>query len=302
MSEHNTQASALPDWMLEANAEVPEDHGHYGLHFIRRTFKNISEVFTSDFYSERYAAKPQFLQAVDARMKIIVFLAFIIFSNFTHNIAVLAVLSAVPPMYARFSGLPLKSFLRRVWLYVPLLILVVSLPGASSLFVQGKALFGPQNGLYFTAEGLANIFRLSLRAGISLEFSFLLLLTTRWSRIMQGLSNLHVPALFISVCNMAYRYLFVLCGAANDMMEARFLRTVGKVSVRGNREFIGGSIASLFMKSHFLGNEVYSAMCCRGFTGKLPTVGRCKIQRIDLLFLFSSAAALLILAVGELLF
>lgn len=300
----------LPVWMTAENKTGAVGAGGKKLHFIRNTMEHIAEIFLSELYSEKYAGKPMLLQLVDARIKVITFLAFLIFGGFAHSLLILTVLAVIPVFYAAQSGVKACVFLRRIWLTVPLLVLLFSLPGATNLFVPGKPLFwlvapgvlGMKNGLYFSWNGIQTAFRLTLRTGLSLSFGFLLLLTTRWQSILEALAAFHLPKFFLSVCNMAYRYLFVLSLSAVERMEARFLRTAGRLSVRENRRFMGHSAANLFLKSHRMSEEIFEAMCCRGYTGE-PAEIRCgKITGRDIVFLISCLLILLILFLGELLF
>ncbi len=310
MEQKNSANPQLPDWLLEKCETVETEHSPAKMHFIRKTMHHISEVFENEFFCEKYTRLPLLLQIIDPRVKIILFLAFLLLSSFAHSLAVLVALAAVPMIYAKLSGLEMKTYARRIWLYIPFLVLLLSLPGASSLFVQGTPLFyvirpggmGLQNGLYFSPGGLEVALRLVLRAGISLSFGFLLLLTTRWSQITGALAAMHVPLLIVSILNMAYRYIFVMSAALGDMMEARFLRTAGSLTTQDNRRFMGHSAALLFLKSHFLSQEIYDAMCCRGFTGEPVGLQTMKITGKDILFLINNGIIILILIAGEILF
>ncbi len=310
MEQKNSANPQLPGWLLEKGETSTPESSPAKMHFIRKTMHHISEVFENEFFCEKYTRLPLLLQVIDPRIKFILFLAFLVFGSFAHSLVVLVILAAIPLIYAKLSGLEMKSYSRRTWLYLPLLVLVVSLPGASSLYVQGTPLFylitpgnmGLQNGLYFSFGGIEVALRLMLRAGISLSFGFLLLLTTRWSQITGALAVMHVPLLFISILNMAYRYIFVMSAAAGNMMEARFLRTTGSLSTQDNRRFMGHSAALLFLKSHFLSQEIYDAMCCRGFTGKPVSLQTMKISGKDILFLINNGIIILILIAGETLF
>lgn len=279
-------------------------------HFIRKTLKHISEVFENELFYEKFAGKPLFLQSIDPRVKLLTLIFYMVLSSFTSNIVVLLILAVIPLLYAKLSGLELKDYIRRVWLYIPVLVLVFSIPGATNLFVKGSPLvtvlrpgvMGLQSGLYFSMNGIEVALRVALRAGISLSFGFLLLLTTRWSKIMSALALMHVPLLFISVLNMAYRYIFVISAMACDMMEARYLRTVGKLDTSDNRRFMGHSIAHMFIKSHYLSEEIYDAMSCRGFTGRPVSYDKFKVKGTDILFIINNVIIILILIAGERLF
>jgi cobalt ECF transporter T component CbiQ len=300
----------IPAWLLEKNEFKDVETRAAKTHFIQKTIKHLSEVFENEFFCEKYAGKPLFLQSIDPRVKFLTIIGYMLLSSFTSSILILFILALIPLVYARLSGLAMGGYIRRVWAYIPALVLVVSLPGASNFFVKGAPLFyllrpgflGLGSGMYFSAGGLEMALRLALRAGISLSFGFLLLLTTRWSQLTGALASMRVPLIVISIINMAYRYIFVMSTQAGDMMGARYLRTVGRLETGDNRRFMGRSIAHLFIKSHFLSEEIYDAMCCRGFTGKPVSMTQFKIRGTDILFIVNSAVILLLLIAGERLF
>ncbi len=305
--EQSNGAPALPEWMRVKNEIGTQERSRGKLHFIRKSMKHLSEIFENEFFCEKYAGLPLLLQKIDPRIKIVVLLSFLVFGSFARSVAVLVVLSLIPMAYARLSGLEMRNYIRRTWCYLPVLVLLLSIPGASSLFVRGAPLFylvppGVRGGIYFSINGIEMALRLVLRAGISLSFGFLLLMTTRWSHITEALAAMRVPSLFISILNMAYRYIFVMSAAAGDMMEARFLRTTGSLSMRDNRRFMGHSAAHLFLKSHFMSEEIYDAMCCRGFTGRPVSLQKLKLSGKDFLFLINNGIIILMLIAGEALF
>ena len=153
------------------------------------------------------------LQGIDPRIKFLTLIVFMLFSAFSSNIVILIFLAFIALLYAKMSGLDMKDYIRRVWAYIPVVVFVFSIPGASSLFVNGTPLFyvlvpgflGLKTGLYFSINGIEMAIRLALRPGISLSFGFLLLLTTRWTKITGALAAMHVPLMIISILNMAYR-------------------------------------------------------------------------------------------------
>ncbi len=300
----------VPPWLLKKNPDTDLKIRPAGTSFITKTLHHFSEVFENEFFCERYAVKPMLLQGIDPRVKVLVLFGFMLFSAFASSLAVLLALAVIALAYARLSGLNMKDYLRRVWAYIPLILFLFSLPGASSLFAKGTPLFtvlrpgtfGSQTGLYFTAPGIAMAFRLALRPGISLSFAFLLLLTTRWNRITGALARMRVPLLVVSILNMTYRYIFVMADIAGNMMEARFLRTVGRLDASENRRFMSRSAAHMFLKSHLLSEEIYDAMVCRGFAGRPVSMERFKIGGADIVFLVNNILILIVLIAGEHLF
>jgi energy-coupling factor transporter transmembrane protein EcfT len=100
---------------------------------------------------------------------------------------------------------------------------------------------------------------------------------------------------------MAYKYIFILSKIATEMMEARFLRTVGNTKNKSNRMFIANRMAFLFIKSSYLSDEIYDAMRCRGFSGEILNLNRLRIQKIDFLWILNNIIILIVLFMGELL-
>jgi cobalt/nickel transport system permease protein len=301
MNDPQNNKVTLPVWMTKPNGSVT---GSAKTGFLRRTIKNISQVFENDFYSETYASKAGLLQAVDPCAKIVAFLGLTIFSGFTSSIAALTVLAAVPLFYGVASSIRLKDFFRRVWLTVPLLVLLFSVFGTSSLFLDGQPLFylipaqriGNWGGLYFTASGIEAAFRIALRTGISISFAVLLLMTTRWQQVTAAFAAMHLPQTAVAVLDMAYRYIFFLSESAREMFEARFLRTVGKIPARESRRRTGGSVAILFLKSHAAGEEVYDAMRCRGYGDNFRRLRKSRLRGADISFLCINLILLIFLS------
>ena len=303
MNEPEKGRIVLPAWMTDADG-TPSGARTAKMGFLRRTMKNISRVFENDLYSEAYAAKDGLLQSIDPRAKIVVFLCYMIFSGFTSGLAALTVLAAIPLLYGAASGIGLKKFFLRVWLTVPLVVLLFSLVGTSSLFIGGRplftlippGLFGRRSGVFFTAGGIAAAFRIALRTGISISFAVLLLMTTRWQRITGAFASMRLPQIVVAVLDMAYRYIFFLTESAREMFEARFLRTVGKVTASESRRQTGSSVAILFLKSHAIGDEVYDAMRCRGYSGNFRNLRKPRMSASDFVFLLINLFLLIFLS------
>ena len=304
MNKSESGKIALPEWMADGSTDALPRVRAAKTGFLRRTVENISRVFENDLYSETYAAKDGLLQSVDPRAKIAVFLCFLIFSGCTASLPALTALAAVPLFYGAASGVGIKDFFRRVWLTVPPVVLLFSLLGTSSLFLGGKPLFylipagapGLRNGFFLTAAGIAAAFRIALRTGISISFAALLLMTTRWQRITGAFASLRLPQAAVAVLDMAYRYIFFLAESAQEMFEARFLRTVGKIPSSVGRKQTGGGAAILFLKSRATGDEVYDAMRCRGYGGGFRKLRGPRMQAADLIFLLANAVLFLFLS------
>lgn len=272
-----------------------------GRGFLSGTLLRFSELFENELYNNRYAGVDGLWQSVDPRMKIIVSLLFIVTANCSRNLAVLAGIGLTAAGYAAASRLPMRDYLRRVWKYLPVIVFIFTLPGASGWMVQGTPVIS-LGKVYFTRAGLETVFRAALRTGDSLSFAFLLLVSTRWKDLMAGLSGLHIPDGFIAILNMAYRYIFLTASSGTKMMQARWLRTTGKIRSGENRKYVGGVFGLLFIKVHRVSEEVYQAMVLRGYRGVFGGTELRKLRMLDVLFMIVSIVIIMVLLTGGYIF
>lgn len=295
----------LPVWMTqpcEKNVPPARRGGDGGTRFLQRTLRKIDTVFRTDLSGEKYAGRRLLLQEIHPAVKLPVLLGYAALAGFFSGIPALLMAAAVPLVYARLSGIPVREFARRVWAYLPVLLLALSLPGATNRFTRGAELMPLLPGLYFTAGGLAASLRMALRGGVSLSCAMLLLLTTRWPELMEGFAALRLPRLFAAVLSMAYRYLFVLSSVAAQRMEARQIRMVGRLTAKENRRFMGRSAGALFLQAHALSGEITDAMRCRGYDGFSAPAGGRRAAGADWLFAAGNLLVMLLMTVGEKLF
>lgn len=278
--------------------------------FVAKTLTRFAQLFENELYCERFAANKKLLQCLDPRVKVIVALAFMIYANFISNIAILLGVAVVAVLYAGASGLPLGNYIRRTWMYLPAIVFIFSLPGATNLLSGGTPLFyliprgalGTAHGLYFSESGLLMALRVAIRTGDSLSFAFLLLMTTKWSDLTAGLRRMHLPEVFVAVLNMAYRYIFLIAEVGTSMMQARHLRTLGKVKTASDRKYISNSVGQLFIRVHQMSESIYDAMRLRGYGGSIETINAMKIEALDWLFLVINVIIIMILIVGGYIF
>ncbi|MBN1409650.1 MAG: cobalt ECF transporter T component CbiQ [Spirochaetales bacterium] len=286
-----------------------------GSHFIRKTMREISSILQNEILSERFARQGNLFKNLDPRVRLLTTLIFLVWSGLTQSPFTLILLVFTAVILIKFSGLNLKAFFIRIWLFIPPIVFVLSIPAATNLFIQGNPVFFvyknvdagfwfialPRN-LYFTFEGLKAIVMVTLRIGISLSYAYLLIMTTGWTHVAHSLYVLKVPSFIISLLHLTYRYIFLLSRIALEIMESAFLRTIGKVRNKKKRSFLASRISFLFIKSSYMSNEIYDAMVCRGYSGKPVTLIKFKFSLKDLFWLVNVAGISVILLIGEILF
>ena len=144
--------------------------------------------------------------------------------------------------------------------------------------------------------------RIALRTGDSMAFAFLLLMTTKWSDLTCGLRRMHFPEIFVSILNMAYRYLFLIAETGTNMMQARHIRTVGKITTSDNRKFVSNRVGQLFIRVQTMSGDIYNAMKLRGYNGDLVSLNTLKTGAADYLFVLINGIIIMILIIGGYIF
>ena len=298
------QHDSIPSWLLKPAQNLPIKSSNR-LNFLRKTIQHISAIFSNELYLSLEANKAGFLQQIDPRCKFIVLLSFILITNFAQSFGLLGILFIISCLYAKLSKILIWRLVKRVWLVIPLFLLICSIPALFNQVVVGKELVvvlaaNPlrsifPNGLYISDNGAQTVGLLFLRSGISLSFAYVLMVTTPWHDLTKGLSLLKVPVGFILILEMTYRYIFLLSNLALQMSEARFLRSIGKLSHRENRRFLGHAIALLFIKANYLATEIFSAMRLRGYTHKVVSLKTLRLRVTAWIFLVNNLLILIVL-------
>jgi len=313
--ENKIEDHEIPLWMLTTEENEYNGIGKSNTSFLKRTILEFSKIIQNDMQSERNAQKNGLLQKIDPRLKIASVVAFLLITGFVHSIIALVFLAIIAGMLVKLSSLEFSSYVKRVWLTLPLLVFIVSMIAGTSLIIPGKPLFYIYNDLnlqigflklpnelYFSEAGIQSILKIFLRTGISFSFGYIIVMTTYWNLITKSLSAIRIPNLIISVLDMTYRYIFVLLRISTEMFEARILRTVGTIKNKSNRAFVSSSMAYLFVKSNYLSEEIFDSMLCRGYTGKPVALFKFKLTSYDYIWMLNSLVIFLIICLGEMIY
>jgi cobalt ECF transporter T component CbiQ len=296
------RGDATPDWLLRAEPGLCPCGciGRRGKgNFVEKTLLGTSAVVRRALFADDVASERGVLQAVDVRVKILTIVALLVATAFVRSIPMLVVLYATTLVLAVASRLSLWFFVKRVWLFVPVFTAIVVLPATLDVVTPGTVViplgtwFGHPIGI--TSEGLHGAAIIVIRVATSISLAVLLTLTTPWNRLLGGLRALFVPKMFVVVLGMAYRYVFQLLGAVEDMYLARRARTVARdVRARSGRRFVAASAGALFGKTHALSEEVYLAMVSRGYTGDHRPLRSSRLRPVDAVWTLGCVAAVVI--------
>jgi cobalt/nickel transport system permease protein len=242
------------------------------LSWLEHTISGIAGSIERAVFTEEHARRRGWLQGIDPRAKLGMFLALILAASLANNVLILAVLYLVILGAAYASRVPFDFFIKRVWLGIPFFAGIVIIP--SIFLVSGPRLFDLSIGpihLGASIPGLIGAVIFVARVGVSVSLAVLLVLSTPWADLLKSLQAIGVPQVFVLLLSMTDRYIFLFLHAANGLFEARKSRTVGRTQGSEHRRWISGSIGCLMNRSFQMSNDVYAAMVARGFTGRIRT-------------------------------
>jgi cobalt/nickel transport system permease protein len=221
-------------------------------------------------FLDQYSALESPIHRLDARAKIIAFLALIVITVSTPPDAWTAFLGygAFLAVMAAASRLPLGHVLRRAWIIVPFVVMV-------AIFIPFMKTGGAGGGYSFgigspgvQRSGLMIFWNLLVKSGVAIFSAILLSSTTPFPSLMRGFERLKAPRVLVMLASFAYRYIFVLVDEAERMERARDSRGYGGRWL-WHAKVIGQMIGTLFLRSYERSERVYVAMVSRGFDGRI---------------------------------
>ncbi|MEN6409065.1 MAG: cobalt ECF transporter T component CbiQ [Anaerolineaceae bacterium] len=217
---------------------------------------------------------------MDARVKLIFTLAFILFLNMTPSGAWAAfILFAVAEICAILhSRLSVKVVLRRALLAAPFMLAAVPLIFTGPEPHRSISLFSTISVPYSPA-GFVRFLSIAIKSWMSVQAAILLTSTTPFTDLLVAMRALKMPKIFVAIIGLMWRYLFVIGDEVTRMLHARASRSAslpgngragGKVIWRA--KVTGGMAGSLFLRSLERSDRVYAAMLARGYNGEPPAV------------------------------
>jgi cobalt/nickel transport system permease protein len=238
---------------------------------------------------ELYADSVSPIHGMDARVKVIFTLAFLIFLSLTPSNAWPAYILFLTCVVAisMISRVGIGFVLKRAFIAFPFVL------AAFPLIFTGPAPHQNTDFLFrihlvYSPAGLGRFVSIALKSWISVQGAILLAATTRFPDLLVALQKLKTPKLFIAIIGLMWRYLFVISEEAGRLLRARASRsgtngvnvhTGGGLTWRAR--VTGGMAGNLFLRSLERSDRVYAAMLSRGYTGELPVSEAAPFMKSD---------------------
>jgi cobalt/nickel transport system permease protein len=250
-----------------------------------------------------YHAKASFIHQLDARVKLVAVILFILATALTPDGAWLAyiLLAALVLGVIVVSRLGLGFVQRRAAVALPFVLAAVtvtfSTPGRSILAVQ---VFRWEVAI--TDAGFARFVSILFKSWLSVQMAVVLTASTRFPALLQAMRSLHLPKILVSIIGFTYRYIFVIGDEVLRLLRARAARSSapdgrGGGSVFWRARVTGGMAGSLFLRSIERSERIYDAMLARGYDGEVRSLRPPVLRLNDVLVALPFALVLVVIQV-----
>lgn len=257
----------MGDWLLKKDNYIPEDDSDK---FIDKSIFSILKVLS--LIKRRNKLKAGFMYRINPVAKLIFMVLNIIFLSLSRNFMyVLAVDIYFLILLSSLDADEIKNILV-LSMIVPIFTIIMLIPS----ILMGNVM----NSIMIILKILGTIIIVNI-------FSC----TTKWSYITRSLKVFFIPDIFILVFDITIKYIYILGQFALNMFYSLRIKSVGK----NNKKYssIPKIMGSLFLKSNEMGEEMYSAMECRGFTGEYRNFSKFKFTMMD--FLYCTCSVLIVM-------
>ena len=232
-------------------------------------------------FLDPYRPRSSLIHNLDARVKFVLALAFILTASLTPAgawpvyIMLLAIAISASVLAEVGVGTVQKRSLMALPFALAALPLLFTVPG-SNLF---ELVLGRWT-LTASMEGLFRFASIMAKSWISVQMAVILAATTPFPELLMAMRAVRIPRLLVSIIGLMWRYLFVLADEALRLLRARDARSgiprqpVGKVggTLVWRARVTGGMAGSLFLRSFDRADRIYAAMAARGYDGETRTL------------------------------
>ncbi|MFH1778095.1 MAG: cobalt ECF transporter T component CbiQ [Candidatus Omnitrophota bacterium] len=247
-------------------------------------------------YIDEYSGIDSYIRRLEPRIKVIAFFAIIFFVMFTKPTAFITfeLYAALMVILILLSKISLWYIFKRSLIIIPFVLMVaVVIPFFKTGEIAGGYSFGTLK-LTVTYDGLMVFWNVFVKAYLCILSMILLISSTRFSDLLKAFEKLKCPKLFIMVISFMYRYLFVITDELMQMKQAKEARSVGGTKWF-NIRVLANMLGVLFIRSYERGENVYLAMCSRGFDGRVKTITKFQLNTQDFAFLITVICTLIVI-------
>ena len=255
---------------------------------------------------DQYRGGASLVHRLDARVKLLLALAYILVASLTPVGAWMAygLLWAFVAAATLISGLGVGLVQRRALVAVPFALAAITVLFAT----DGPLLFTLSLGgwqLRATEPGAVRFVSIMLKSWLSVQAAVILAGTTPFPDLMTAMRALRFPRALVAIISFMWRYIFVLVDEAMRLRRARDARSAVRPGLKSGgpvawrARVVGGMAGNLFLRSIDRSERIYQAMVARGYQGELRALTPSHLHSSDVGIGIATAAFLiLVLLVG----
>ncbi|MDD5254437.1 MAG: cobalt ECF transporter T component CbiQ [Candidatus Omnitrophica bacterium] len=236
--------------------------------FIERSITGALSFLRNSVFADDIALQKGYLQARDPRIRAAGIGVLLLAVLFARSALFLSSAYLLCLLLAAASSIHTMFFLKRTWLFIPAFAFFIAIPALFNFFTPGEPLISLGHGVSITEQGLHGAVIFFTRVLTSVSLAVLLSLTTRHSVLLRVLRIFKIPQVFVMTLGMSYRYIYLFIETVQNTFTAIKSRVGHVSSVRKGQRAVAWNIASLWLRSYQLQNQIFSAMLSRGYTGE----------------------------------
>ena len=286
----------IPAFLLEKPSSNPVE-GRLKTPFIEKGIHHVAKVIKTGYIQWETASADNFFQKIDARVKVLFLLFFVLIVSLKKDIAPEVLIGVFILILTLIARLNVFSLCKRVLFFGFIFGFLIALPSAFNVITKGIIILpilhlSKPYGFWvcrtpkeigLTMEGIYGVAMLTLRVMNSLAISLFVLYTTPFPEIIKALKVLKFPDSFLMIIMLSCKYIFIFAKTVEDMHLAIKSRLAGQVSNASARRWIAGRIAFMFGKTRLHCEEIFKAMLGRGFSGDIRIYEGRKFDKRDLI-------------------
>jgi cobalt/nickel transport system permease protein len=251
--------------------------------FIDKTILNSSKAVKSIYLQAENAARDNFIQNINPKVKFIslVYMSIVV-SVVSNNLTQILITAFIFFLFI-IARLKLIEVYRKIFILAFVFGFLVVLPVSLNIITPGKIIFNiisfnkpshfliyniPQN-IGLTINGLKVVSIVFLRVLNSVSFALLVVYTTPFPSFIKSFKMIGVPDTFLMIISLAYKYIFILSLTIEETYFAFKSRLSANINSSNIRELVGGRIFFIFKRSMIIYHNTYQAMVSRGYKGKV---------------------------------
>jgi cobalt/nickel transport system permease protein len=236
-----------------------------------------------------------FLSRISPWTKLTTLVILVVLLTIARSVVLLICLYGIVLAAYVYAGLPVKKLVS--WYALPFFF-VISLIGILMWGEPGIPLISagtPPLMLTLTDRGLLLFVTLVLKALISVTYTLLFLMTTRYHHL-SAMAYRIFPTPLDQIFLMSYRFLFLALAMTGALLKSVRARGGGLIrSIRVQGRIFAGVFALVFIRSFDRAERISKAMQARGFSGRYVALTPVPdVRGREYLFLILSAAGVLL--------